>query len=289
MKHHVLHRIIGETALGDNLQFEIDRKQFIGRNGSLAHPQALFSRMPLSSRSGFSPDPILSLRTIIRLESRHTASVVFMTGFAQSAAEVQKLASSCSDLNDSVEIFKNALTSSLLKMKYLSISPKQFNAIQEMARAIFYPARSYRSLPEVISQNCLGQSGLWRFGISGDLPIILLRIDSFKSTQLIVDVLQAFEFYRLNHILVDLVILNEESAGYFMEVRQLIDQMTSRLRIFSSDLASIGIFVINSSQISSEEHHLLGAVACLTITADTGIYFRKLKAQRSEVDRAAES
>ena len=276
-KNFVLHRIVAEHTLRQNVQFEIDRRQFIGRNGTLILPQVMESKLPLSSRTGFSPDPILSLRAVVGIPAGHSATLVFLTGYGQSREDILQLSAYYDKFHDSDDVFRMSLTSSRLKMKYLAVRPSQLNAIQSLVSSIYYPSLTYRGPVKSMLRNQLGQSGLWRFGISGDNPIMLLQVSELKSAPLINDVLLAFEVLRVHHVEVDLVIFNDEESGYAMELNQLIQSLTSRLRIFSGSQAGASLFTVNRFQLSSGEIDLLFTVAALIFTPASGIYFRNLK------------
>ncbi len=281
-RHFVMHRLVAESPIKQKVQFEIDRRLFVGRNGNLIRPQIMESSLNLSSREGFSPDPILSLRVVVNIPAGHSATVVFLTGYAQSREEIMQLSANYDKFHDSDDIFKLSLTSGNLRMRYLAVKPAQLNAILSLVGPIYYPSLTYRGPVASILRNQLGQSGLWRFGISGDNPIMLLRVEDLKSASLISDVLQAFEVLRMHFVPVDLVIFNDEMTGYAMELNQLIQSLTSRLRIFSGNPAGTGLFVVNRFQVSPEETDLLLSVARVVITPETGVRFRNLKAAGSK-------
>ncbi len=274
---YVMHRLVSTNTDSSEVQYEIDRRSFIGRNGSPMKPQALFSRQALSSHTGFSDDPILSLRTAVEIMPGQTRQLTFLTGFGSDQAAIDEINTHFDLYRDIDDIFGQALTSSRLRMRYLSVSPVFLNAVQNLLSPIYYPNRSFRGLVESIERNKLGQSSLWRFGISGDKPIVLLDVDSLKSAQLIKDTLLAFEVMRVYHVDVDLVIFNNEQSGYAMELDHLIQNLTSRLQIYSRQMERSGIYVVNRYQVSDEEADLLQAVASVRITPDTGLFFRHLK------------
>ena len=74
-----------------------------------------------------------------------------------------------------------------------------------------------------MARNQRGQPGLWGYAISGDLPIVLVRIESPSNLELVRQLVQAHAYFRLKGLAVDLVIWNEERSGYR---QQLHDQVT---------------------------------------------------------------
>ena len=67
-----------------------------------------------------------------------------------------------------------------------------------------------RASPETIAANRLGQPGLWRFGISGDYPILLVEVDDPKQVDLVREVLQVHKYLRSRRFMLDVVILNRQ-------------------------------------------------------------------------------
>ena len=67
--------------------------------------------------------------------------------------------------------------------------------------------------PAVIIKNRIGQSGLWRYSISGDIPIVLVQIEDAENILLVKQMVQAHHYWRLKGLVVDLVILNDDSLG----------------------------------------------------------------------------
>ncbi len=280
----VMHMVRSEADFKKDVEFEIDRRVFIGRNGSLSSPQIFDTQLPLSNKSGFSVDPILSIRASISIPAGHSASIVFITGYGTTRDEMIRMQNNYDKVHDADDLFKLSLTSSKLKMKYLSIQPSQVNAIQNLVGAIYYPSLSYRGPVESIQRNDRGQSGLWRFGISGDNPIMLLRVGDLKNIGLINEVLLAFEFLRTCHVQIDLVIFNDEISGYTMELNQLIQQLTSRLKIFSEGVAKPSLFNVNRFQLTQDEIDLLLTTARLYFTPQTGIYIRHKQPRPSAIE-----
>src|SRR5678815_3931883 len=63
-------------------------------------------------------------------------------------------------------------------------------------------------------KNRRGQSALWGYAISGDLPIVLAQIADAANLELVRQLVQAHAYWRLKGLAVDLVIWNEDHAGY---------------------------------------------------------------------------
>ncbi len=270
--HFVMHQVYSESPLSRPVEFETDRKAFLGRGRTLCHPVALETRLPLSCRAGFSTDPILSLRTVFEVPAGRSVTVCYVTAYGQSREEALGLGQVLGKTYKSDHLFSLAHTSSRLELKFLNLSARQHNAIQNLVGPIFYPTQTMLGPAAVRKQNTLGQSGLWRFGISGDDPILLLRIRKIRDLPVVKDVLMAYEFLRTQCVKVDLVILNDEPAGYDRPLYHQIMELTAHLRIHEPSQSRISLFVLSSFLLSEAECTLLETAARIVFAVDTGLY-----------------
>lgn len=275
---YILHQVRTESKMNKSVRFETSRQAFIGRGGSLIMPEALMSGISFTEKYGTSIDPILCLQVSVSIVPGHSTSVSFITGFCKTVTEVLRLSDRLSVKSSDEDIFNMARTSSLLEIEYLKLRTEQLNAIQDLVGALYYPTNAFKEEIDPLKRNSLGQSGLWRFGISGDNPVMLLKISDIHDLDILRDVLTAYEFLHLQRVRTDLVILNEEESGYSSSLQQLIFEQTSTIRVFDEKHYKAGIFVLKSDQLASQEIDLLVTVARIVFTPKTGIYFARLKA-----------
>ena len=80
------------------------------------------------------------------------------------------------------------------------------------------------------------QSGLWGYGISGDLPIVLLRIDRPVAHRSGASDGAAHAYWRVKGLAVDLVIWNEDQSGY----RQVLQEQILGIIASRSEASSAG-------------------------------------------------
>ena len=279
---YIFHMVKTEKEFLKGLEYENDRLKFIGRNNTKENPQAVVKSLPLSNQSGFSNDPIMSLRVNISLKEGETACVSFITGICQSKEEAVKISDEFNipyGIDDTIERFR---LQSDIELKYLEITKPQLNAFQDLFSPIFYPSYFYRGPEENIRRNFKNQNFLWKFGISGDNPIMLLRVQSMKDAGMIRDVLKAYEYLRINQVMIDLIILSEAKHGYLQELNDFINDLTSSLRIYDGENNKPSLFVLHSYQMIPSEIDLIYTVARIVFTRRTGIYFRNIKANLNE-------
>jgi len=101
-----------------------------------------------------------------------------------------------------------------VQLHHLGITRGEAGQYQRLAGHLVYAAPVLRSPSETIESGSGGQPGLWGMGISGDLPIILVRISDIAQLSVSRDALQAVEYWRMKRLAVDLVIINELASSY---------------------------------------------------------------------------
>ncbi len=269
-----VHMLQSEHMAGE-VEFETSRDAFVGRGGSLASPRAMQPGQTLSNSDAFSGDPVMSLRAAVTLKAGGEASLTFISGLLESreaALEASDLYAQPWRVEDAAERFRQQ---SRIELKYLDVPGSLQRVFQNVIRQLYYPHRYYRGPAERIRRNWSGQSGLWKFGISGDAPIILLYVESADQAALVKDVLKIYEYMGINGVKADLVILAEGKYGYVSEMNNMLTGMTSALRIYDSVREKTGIYILHSYELSPSETDLLLTVASVVFTGETGVHFRR--------------
>lgn len=280
---YMMHMVRTGTKLCKKLEYENDRKRFIGRNNTLENPDSVVNSIAFLNNSGFCNDPIMSLRAQICIGAGETACISYITGVCGSKEEAIKIAG---ELNVSYridDILEKFRLQTNLELKYLEITRAQLNAFQDLISPVFYPSGIYRGPAENIRRNFMNQSFLWKFGVSGDNPILLLMVRSMKQERIVKDALKAYEYLRINRVMVDLVILIDSKHGYHQEVDELINDMTSSLRIYDSRSEKPSFFTLHTYEMKPAELDLLYTVARVVFSEKTGIYFTNGKENQYEL------
>jgi cyclic beta-1,2-glucan synthetase len=211
----------GEAVGG--LQFETDRARFLGRGNDLRNAISIVDARPLSNTTGTVLDPVLALRRRVRLAPGATARVAFWTILAQSRAQALSLADKHRDTAAFDRVKTLAWTQAQVQLRYLGLDFDEAQQFQRIANRVLYADASLRATREILGKNQLGPSALWPYGVSGDLPIVLIRIDDENDLQIVKQLLQAHEYWRLKRLSVDLVILNDRPPSYASDLQLAID------------------------------------------------------------------
>jgi cellobiose phosphorylase len=264
-----VHVMSVEDRLQGSVEWETDRARFIGRGRSPAHPAALDGRA-LSGTTGAVLDPIGSLRLRIRLAPGGFARLAFSTGLASSEAAAVALAEHYHEPSAAARTLSVAYTHAQIEFQHFGVTPEEVQLFQRLASPVFYADVSWRTTPDVIERNDQGQSALWRHGISGDVPILLLRITPDSDASIFRQVLRAHEYWRLKGLYADLVVLNEHAPDYRDEIQKDLGSLMERARWQSPRVALGNIFLLRSETISEADRRHLAACARVVLRGDEG-------------------
>jgi cyclic beta-1,2-glucan synthetase len=258
------HMLLG--ASGD-IQYETDRASFLGRGNTVASPDAL--RRDLTGSVGTVVDPILSLRCRVTLAPRDRQTLSFITLAAGSRDGVLALAAKYRHAGAVSQAFELMWTRSQLQFRYLHIGTEHAHRFQEIASYLLYPNPRLRP-SDRIARNHLGQSGLWAFGISGDLPILTVTIADERYLNLIREILQAHTYLRLRGLKADLVILNQETPSYDAPLRQQLMRLTEAHSVETGIDKPGGVFLRDWYPMPEDHRNLLLASSSVVLGGNRG-------------------
>ena len=266
----MFHLMAVHGAPVEAVSYETDRMRFIGREGSLATPQAMQDFAALSGSTGSVLDPVAAIRHRITLEPEQTAVIDMVFGIGANRDAALGLASKYRDRHLADRVFELAWTHGQVVLRQINASEADAQLYGRLASSVIYANAGLRADADVIGRNRRGQSGLWGYAISGDLPIVLLQIGDLAHIELVRQMVQAHAYWRLKGLAVDLVIWNEDHAGY----RQLLQEQIMGL-IAAGVGAHVmdrpgGIFVRRAEQISNEDRILIQSTARAIISSQRG-------------------
>jgi len=254
-----------------SIQYETSRVNFIGRNRSVRNPAAIFNNVKLSGTVGAVLDPILSLRTRVRLGPGKTTILTFSTAVAETREEIEILAEKFYDPTIFGRVSDLAWTQGQIRLHHLGIEPDEAHLFQRLATRLFFSDSSLRAPSEVLKENCKNVNGLWALGISGDHPIVLVRIDDIEDRNLIRQLLKAQIYLATKGYISDLLILNEGECSYNQELQRTLEQMAQSAHLASGpSLDSSKVFVIRGDLLAQADHVLLAAEARVILSTRHG-------------------
>ncbi len=303
----MLHLMVVHGATNGEVSCETDRLRFIGRGRDTVAPLALHDHdtlsgmfstprrpasadflrgmtmhkhtahsSPLSNTAGPVLDPIVAIRTSIMLDPEQSVTVDIVSGVAETRDLAVSLVDKYQDRHLADRVFDLTWTHSQVVLRQINATEADAQLYARLAGAVIHANATLRADPAVLIKNLRGQSGLWGYAISGDLPIVLLQIGDAANIDLVRQLVQAHAYWRLKGLAVDLVIWNEDHAGYRQQLQeQIMGLIASGIEASVIDRPG-GIFVRPAEQISGEDRILLQSVARVLITDSRGTLTEQL-------------
>ncbi|MGE5101672.1 MAG: glucoamylase family protein, partial [Deltaproteobacteria bacterium] len=266
----MVHLMAVHGAETGHVSYETDRLQFIGRGRTVAAPRALTDVENLSGSQGSVLDPIVAIRNRMTLAPHQTATIDIATGVGETREVALGLVGKHHDRHLADRVFDLAWTHSSVTLRQINASQSDAQLYSRLASSIIYANASLRAEAGVLVRNRRGQSGLWSYAISGDLPIVLLQIGDSGNIDLVRRLVQAHAYWRLKGLAVDLVIWNEDRTGYRQVLQdQIMGLIAAGVEAHVIDRPG-GIFVRRAEQIADEDRILLQSVARAIITDHRG-------------------
>jgi len=258
------------ASAGGALSYETDRLRFLGRGRTPADPRAMREPGPLSGAAGSVLDPIVAIRGRYVLDPDETITIDIVSGMADTRAACLGLVGKYQDRRLANRVFALASTHARVVLRQLNASESDAQLYCRLASSIIYANPSLRADPAILARNRRGQSGLWGHSVSGDLPIVLLQIGDVAHIELVRQIVQAHAYWRLKGLAVDLVIWNEDRAGYRQVLQdQIIGLIAAGVETRAPDRPG-AIVVRPAEQISSEDRTLFQSVARAIIADSRG-------------------
>ncbi len=259
------HVLTGATG---TVEYATDRSQFLGRSNNVSAPEAL--RRKLSGSTGAVLDPIFSLRCRVTLNPRQRVELTFVTLAAGSREALLALIAKYQRPEAVARAFELSWTRAQLQFRYLGIGPAAAHRFQELASHLLYPNARMRPHGTILARNRMGQSGLWEFGVSGDLPMLTVTVGDVRHLPLVRELLVAQTYWRWRSFQVDLIILNQEGASYDLPLRQRLLRL---IEAHSSETGMDrpgGVFLRDWPSIPADRRDLLLSAPSVVLSGNRG-------------------
>jgi cyclic beta-1,2-glucan synthetase len=267
------HLAVAEGETVGETEIETDRARFLGRGREVRNPIAATDGKPLSNTAGTVLDPVFALRRRVQIRPGETARIAFWTLAAATRAGVLNLVDKHRDATAFERASTLAWTQAQVQLHHLGIDAEEANLYQRLAGRVLYANPSMRPSSDVIRRGNAGPNALWAQGISGDVPVVLVRIHDIEDIAVVGQLLRAHEYLRMKQLAFDLVILNERSHSYIQDLQTALETMVrtsqSHPRLGAEE-ARGAVFVLRADLISPETLTLLPAVARVMLTGRRG-------------------
>ena len=252
------------------LQYESDRARFLGRGREPRTALSVVDGGLLSNTVGTVLDPVVSLRHRVAIPAGGTVHLTFATLVATSREEALEMAEKYRQPATFERESSMAWTGAQIQLQHLRISQDEAHLFQRLANRLVYTDPTLRAASQVLAENYMGPSGLWAHGISGDLPIALVRIETDEERDIARQLVRAHEYWQLKGIPADLVIINAKGTSYVQDLQESLEAMVQA----SQSAAGIekhrkqgGIYVLRADLLPPRDQNLLHAAARVVILA----------------------
>lgn len=254
---YIFHKIVAEGELEGSITYETSRINFIGRNRELKSPLAMDNDKSLNNTVGTVLDPIMSMRVRVRLEPNSKREIYFITGICDSKVQILDICRENDNYSSLNKVFKNYSITAQLELKKLGIRSGKANVFQSVASEIFFLTSNRKNREEYITNIEKHQKDLWAYGISGDLPIIMVVIENDKDINLVFDMIKFHYYLKLKGVKLDLVIYNNEEISYDEPLQKKIIESIRMSNEGNFLNKPGGIFIHNKATIDVEVKNLL--------------------------------
>ncbi|MDQ1728545.1 MAG: cyclic beta,2-glucan synthetase [Pyrinomonadaceae bacterium] len=265
-----IHVVVVEGDLVGSVQYETDRGRFVGRGHTAVDPIAVTEDRPLSNTTGAVLDPVFSLRRRVRIRPGETVRCSFSTIVAHSREQALTLADKYHDPNTFERELRLAWTKAQVEMTHLNIDADEAHLFQRLAARIIYSDPSLRPRPHVLALNTKAQSSLWAYGISGDLPILVVRINKAEDLPIVRKIVRGHEYLHYKGLQIDLVILNDNPTTYLQSLQKELETMIRTSGFGGLQNKPGGAFLRRTDQMPEADRILLHAVARAVIVTERG-------------------
>jgi cyclic beta-1,2-glucan synthetase len=255
------------------IQYESDRARFADRGGAGRVPDIVAQGRSLSNTAGTVLDPVFSLRHSVRVEAGEAVRISFWTLVADTRETLLDLVDKHYDRSAFERAKTLAWTQAQVQLRHLGMQAEDAAAFQALAAPLLYPDSRFRPSSPTVIRGAGSQSGLWPQGISGDFPIVLLRIDDVHDMPLVRQMLRAHEYWRMKRLAVDLVIINERASSYIQDLQNAIDTAVrssqARPRL-GNELAKGAVYTLRADLMTVQSRELIQSAARIVLLAHHG-------------------
>ena len=257
------HETIGE------LEFEINKEKFFGKGQELI-PEMVKESRPFSKKLGLVTDPGLAMKRTVKIMPGEKIILDLLISISNERETVSKLLEKYKNTKIITKTLELARAKVEAETIYLGLKGKDLEKYQKLLSYILLNNPLKKLTLNKLPKRIYSQSKLWKYGISGDLPIILVKIEDLNDMYVVQDILKAYEFFRSKNIKTDLVIIDKEEISYDQYVNYEIENaiLNKQMEFLKNQYG--GIFIVNSNQIEKEDLDLLEFKANIVIDSKLG-------------------
>ena len=232
---------------GDNknlLEFGVDKEMVYGRN-NYGIPDSVKESRPFGNEVLLTPNPIIALRKSIRIEAGEEKNVVLLVGVSEEKEKAIQSVSKYCNMQQIARAQKLSRAQIEAKIQYLGFTGKRINLYQRILSHLLNPC--VRKITEF--EKLYPTEELWKFGVSGDNPILLAKISNISEIDIVKNIVQFHEFVKLQNLKIDVIIENDEPESYENYLQNTINEIVWN----SANDENGGVFVLKNTTKDDQE------------------------------------
>jgi len=281
----LVHFVTVGQGVQRDFQAETDRRAFLGRGRSILDAAAFERGARLSGQAGFVMDPVMAIRSKVRVPAGKKVTLTFWTAACADRNEAEAMLGRCAHAEAFQRQSMMSWTRSQVQTRHVGLSLAEAAGVQRLARYLLYPDPALRVSPEAIATGLGSQSALWPTSISGDFPIFALRIGDVADLEIVASALRMQEYLRARGLLFDLVIVNEQASSYVQDLQQAVEFLCDNSRMRGKELGPRQhIFAVRRDLMDEPTYRtLLGAARIVLHTRNGTILDQIERAENAAV------
>ena len=253
-------------------------------------------------------DPVCALAVRLRIAPHGKAKLTFATAVSDNPITLHAVIDKHRQASAVQRASLMSATLTAIRLRALRLGPENFAAIQSLTTALVHsltrpqPGRA-RTATATASGSAVSTPGsqlgplslprasavstetaalasvcdrrlLWRFGLSGDRPMLLVNAGVSQGMSLLRTLAQALRLWAWGGVPCDLVVVSTEPASYLMALQREIAELRDRHLADSAADAQVpsrcqtGFYLLRADDLSSAELSTLHATARVRLDAD---------------------
>lgn len=281
----IMQSLLTDERIMGNVQYETNRVNFIGRCKDLDRPEAIENDKPLTNTVGAVLDPIISMRVRVKIPAKESCKLCYVMAICEERAEAIKIAEKYKQRDNIDRIFELAWTYSQIESRYLGIKSYTINKYQELASNIIFSNEFIKEREEYVKDIRKNQIDLWKYGISGDIPIVSIVINKLEDISSIKDIIKAHEYWSLKGLKVDLLIINLEESSYEQELQMSIKDIIFASHLRDKEYVSGGVYLYNKSTMEQDDIRFIISISRLVIYCEDETLLKEPKKSNKLIDK----
>ena len=259
----LFHRLLCEDSAVMAAGFETSRQAFVGRHGATERPPG--ASEALAGGAGWTLDPVMALRAHVSLAPRSRAKLSFVTVAADTVEQALEIAGRFAAAPALDWALEDSRRSAAIEARDIGLDSRGLADAQAQCGDLVFLRRPAQMMASSSNEALPSHPDLWSVGLSGDLPIILIRIVDASRAALFPAAIRAHQWWRRRGIRTDLVILREGASGYQEPIRDLLFTALGDAGVTEDLGGPGGVHFLAADRIGVSERRTLEAAARLTL------------------------